>query len=71
METVDTIILCVVMFLAGVFLVIYAVMAIVFLLFREKKPATPEMKEDPCESCLRWDECNGVDEKCPGRDTNE
>ncbi len=21
----------------------------------------------PCESCLRWAECNGVDENCPHR----
>lgn len=20
-----------------------------------------EVKEDPCETCLRWEECNGVD----------
>lgn len=24
-------------------------------------------KEDPCERCLRWPECNGVDEACPVR----
>lgn len=24
-------------------------------------------KKDPCESCLRWPECNGVDEDCPWR----
>lgn len=24
-------------------------------------------KEDPCETCLRWPECNGVDEECPLR----
>lgn len=24
------------------------------------------MKDDPCETCLRWYECNGVDvESCP------
>ena len=23
--------------------------------------------EDPCEQCLRWSECNGVDEACPVR----
>jgi hypothetical protein len=22
-------------------------------------------KKDPCESCLRWSECNGVDDDCP------
>ena len=25
-------------------------------------------KEDPCETCLRWSECNGVDKECPLRD---
>lgn len=24
-----------------------------------------EEKDDPCEKCLRWPECNGVDEDCP------
>lgn len=23
--------------------------------------------EDPCDKCLRWSECNGVDEACPVR----
>lgn len=22
---------------------------------------------DPCETCLRWSECNGVDDECPLR----
>jgi len=22
---------------------------------------------EPCETCLRWSECNGVDEECPLR----
>lgn len=22
---------------------------------------------DPCETCLRWWECNGIDEECPLR----
>ena len=22
---------------------------------------------DPCLNCLRWGECNGVDDKCPWR----
>ena len=25
-------------------------------------------KKDPCDSCVRWDECNGVDESCPCRE---
>lgn len=24
-------------------------------------------QKNPCESCLRWPECNGVDEDCPWR----
>ncbi len=24
-----------------------------------------DQEEDPCEKCLRWSECNGVDEDCP------
>ena len=24
-------------------------------------------QEDPCDYCLRWDECNGVDTTCPWR----
>lgn len=23
--------------------------------------------DDPCETCLRWYECNGVDDGCPLR----
>ncbi len=25
------------------------------------------IEDDPCEICLRWSECNGVDEGCPLR----
>lgn len=28
-------------------------------------PVAPQ--EDPCIDCLRWGECNGVDESCPWR----
>lgn len=24
-------------------------------------------KEEPCETCVRWEECNGVDDDCPIR----
>lgn len=23
------------------------------------------IEAEPCETCLRWSECNGVDEECP------
>lgn len=29
------------------------------------KRSQTEAKDNPCETCLRWDECNGVDEQCP------
>lgn len=32
-----------------------------------KKEKAQGPKEDPCTSCLRWSECNGVDEGCPFR----
>lgn len=32
---------------------------------RDKQP--PMAEEDPCIECLRWGECNGVDESCPFR----
>lgn len=24
-----------------------------------------EQEQDPCETCNRWSECNGVDSNCP------
>ena len=32
--------------------------------------ARQEEQKDHCESCLRWPECNGVDEECPWRAVN-
>lgn len=29
--------------------------------------ARKEEQEDCCDGCLRWPECNGVDEDCPWR----
>ena len=26
-----------------------------------------EEKEHPCETCVRWNECNGIDPECPWR----
>ena len=70
METIDIIILCVLMLLVGIFLGICVVMAVVLIASREKKAPSPAQKkktEEPCETCLRWDECNGSDESCPMR----
>ena len=33
----------------------------------ERRNQKREETEDPCEKCLRWPECNGVDEACPVR----
>lgn len=27
-----------------------------------------EPKDDPCGTCVRWEECNGVDEDCPWKE---
>lgn len=29
------------------------------------------LKNDPCETCLRWVECNGMDEACPLREDGD
>ena len=34
---------------------------------KQEKEEMKEEKEDPCIRCLRWSECNGVDEDCPWR----
>lgn len=31
-------------------------------------PTTPCEPVDPCDDCLRWPECNGVDTSCPLRE---
>lgn len=70
METIDIAILCVLVLLAGVFLGICVEMAVVLIDSREKKAPSPAQKkktEEPCETCLRWEECNGTDERCPYR----
>lgn len=34
----------------------------------EKSEQEKEQTHDePCETCVRWSECNGVDEQCPRR----
>lgn len=34
---------------------------------RESMQKREVPQSDPCEECLRWPECNGVDESCPMR----
>lgn len=33
----------------------------------DSHPPQEKAAEDPCERCLRWSECEGVDESCPVR----
>lgn len=48
-------------------LVIVLYIAIILYSFRKRKKRNEEKKQvSPCEYCLRWEECNGVDaEFCP------
>lgn len=32
------------------------------------EPMDLRMKPDPCDTCVRWSECNGVDDECPRKD---
>lgn len=63
MGTFDIVLLSGISFLAGV---LAGFLCCVFLLIgsvrERKKPEWEE--EDPCATCLRWPECNGVDESC-------
>ena len=31
-------------------------------------PMDLRMKPDPCDTCVRWSECNGVDDDCPRKE---
>lgn len=71
MGTIDILILCFIMLLLGVMLGVFSIMLVAFTADREEKKPAPaqdqKQKEEPCESCLRWSECNGADERCPYR----
>lgn len=49
------------------FIFILAVCAAVLAMLADydKQEDKPQKKKDPCECCLRWYECNGVDDDCP------
>ena len=43
-----------------------------FIVYHELKELRSEPDEksehaDPCDTCVRWSECNGVDKECPRR----
>lgn len=50
---------------------IFAILALVVLITgwaaRPLDAQYEVIEDDPCETCLRWSECNGVDDQCPLR----
>lgn len=62
-------------FVAGVFLVVLVAgaLAVLFASYWMQSDCEEETQEEECacETCLRWSECNGVDEQCPHRKGNE
>lgn len=69
MGTFDIVLLCVIVFIVGTVLGFGLWLPLLVLSMREKKnkPVRVQQEESPCETCLRWPECNGVDEDCPER----
>lgn len=45
--------------------ILAAVAILIGLASRSRDASYEVIEEDPCETCLRWDECNGVDDGCP------
>ena len=72
MDGINLVILCGLMILVGIGIGICIVVAILLRSFRGKQATElePEPEEDPCLECLRWGECNGVDDGCPRRKDN-
>ena len=50
-----------------VLVILVFALAVWFVLWGYKVPKEPEEEENPCDTCTRWYECNGVDEECPRR----
>ena len=57
----EFVVIAILLFLAIVIVSAWACLIVADNLSRQDE------KEDPCNSCLRWSECNGVDENCPRR----
>ena len=56
----------------SVWLLIVTVVLVLTLILRLamnaiKKLRKMEEDEHPCGTCVRWSECNGVDDECPWR----
>ena len=51
------------------FLALAAAAALTLLAGSEKHDEHKEQEQDcPCESCVRWYECNGIDDECPRKE---
>ena len=47
-------------------LIIILLAALPLLVFcKPRNEHAQEREKDPCGSCVRWSECNGVDDDCP------
>lgn len=52
------------------FLALAAAAMLTLLAGTEKHDEHKEQEqESPCESCVRWYECNGIDDECPRKNT--
>lgn len=64
-DTYKILLICVAMVIGLALFAIWACCRVSGECAREEENRKP--KEDPCETCLRWEECNGVDQDCPRR----
>lgn len=51
--------------MAILFCVLLLAAALPLLVFCKPRNEHAQEKADPCDKCVRWSECNGVDEDCP------
>lgn len=57
--------------LVFVLLVLTLALRVAINIIQKKKHLLEKYEEEHCETCLRWSECNGVDEDCPLRKEHE
>lgn len=50
-----------------IFIIVCVLLAAVVIAACCKVSGECSQEEDHCDTCLRWSECNGVDENCPWR----
>ena len=51
----------------GLLLLIVFVFAVACFVNKRNSERDKETNQSYCEVCVRWSECNGVDESCPWR----